>query len=850
MSLDEKQKDKTELKVSPEEEPSEASPGAEVSVGSDDAKLSVDSDGAAAQTKAEGADHSHGEPTPDSAGKHNEANDGQTSTAQELPNFGDNYEPIEIIGHGGMGAVYKVKELSTGTTFAVKLLQKSLADDPGAQKRFEQEVSSASKLTHPNLVAVYGHGKTPTGAPYLVMDYLDGRSLSDVIEKEGRLEPKRALNIFIQIAEALKHAHDKGVIHRDIKPTNIILSSTPGGDDIVKIVDFGIAKVLPATSRETRDLTQTGEVFGSPHYMSPEQCLGFMLDQRSDIYSFGCLMYEAVTGEPPFGGSNPIQLVVKHINESPPNFQKELKTNKQIKLLETVVLKCLDKEQSERFQSVDELKRDLESIRDDRPIARYATKRAKPTLTRQQLIGGVALSFLLFYYIGTASSAVSPQTSGMVMGGMLSLLAAAGAFIFLKAGVARLFNAYRRRETPGRWWVAIILTSIGMAASCLVPWTMRLALWDYSMTSPAWADAICTLGTIFHEIFLFIGVISIIGFAVTRSARRVGPGFIAVWFTGLSAAIISWSLILVPDKVANIPISIGSSLTQHMPDLAVPLYKAAASLDPTNSRWWEVANLQERINQIKDALDSLNNVSEDRTETGKPQVGVRARRAEDLMKLGLFDDALKIIQSIQTDLAGGTSDVGEGLLANWYAKQGMYQQALNVIAAFEKTEKKDPEGTQDSSYHYSFHAMKLDIYLAMGEIQKAFDLCDKRTSSGASNNLLRGILLDKLNRTGEARACYKELLKTLSHYPENIERLNRYGGAEMLLGGYAYQMLGDLEKAKELFALAYRIDESVYLQDQKFFGRSLRESMRHRLAEQLGLNFAEKTLPLPVEFQK
>lgn len=471
MSLDEKQKDKTELKVSSQEEHWDPSRDEVDDFGREKVAHSV-----ADAVHDLSSEHPNGETCEQSDSEESEKSDVEAKVV-ELPDLGPNYEALEVLGHGGMGAVYKVRDRVSGATFAVKLLQKGLTEDPVALKRFEQEVSSASKLTHPNLVSVYGHGKTPAGAPYLVMDFLDGYSLSDVLEKEGRLEPKRALDIFVQIAEALKHAHDKGVIHRDVKPTNVILTRTESGAEVVRIVDFGIAKVLPATSRETRDLTQTGEVFGSPHYMSPEQCLGFMLDQRSDIYSFGCLMYEVITGEPPFGGSNPIQLVVKHINESPPDFQKELKTNRQIKLLETVILKCLDKEQNERFQTVDELKRDLECIRDDRPIAKYVNKRAKPTLTKQQLIGAVGLSFLIFYYAGTASSAVAPQSTTMVMGGLLTLVAAAGTYIFLKAGIARLASAYRRRETPGRWWTAIILTSIGMGALSLLPWTVRLGLY-------------------------------------------------------------------------------------------------------------------------------------------------------------------------------------------------------------------------------------------------------------------------------------------------------------------------------------------------------------------------------------
>lgn len=814
MSLDEKQKDKTELKVDPKEEPSDASLG-----------------GPAVET----------EPQTDAE---------ESKTVEELPNFGENYEPIEVIGQGGMGAVYKVKERSSGTTFAVKLLQNSFSEDPAALKRFEQEVNSASKLTHPNLVAVYGHGKTPAGAPYLVMDYLEGQSLSDVIEKEGRLEPRRALDIFIQIAEALKHAHDKGVIHRDVKPTNVILSKTSSGDDIVKIVDFGIAKVLPATSRETRDLTQTGEVFGSPHYMSPEQCLGFMLDQRSDIYSFGCLMYEVITGEPPFGGSNPIQLVVKHINESPPNFQKELKTNKQIKLLESVVLKCLDKEQNERFQTVDDLKRDLESIRADKPIAKYVTKRAKPTLTRQQLIGGVAVSFLLFYYAATAGSALNPQATPMIMGGMLTLLACAGAYIFLKSGVARLLNAYRRRETPGRWWVALILTSLGMGALSFIPWTVRLAFFDYSNQPPLEVDALVTLGTLFHEIFLFVGIVSGIGFAVTRSARRVGAAFIALWFVGISTAIISWSLILIPDRVSAIPLSIASTLTTHMPELALPLHKCAAALDSDNrTRWWEVEYLQERMNQLTDALETLRRLPEELLVNDVRDTRVRANQIELLIKLGRFNDALKIIRSIK----GNEYDDSQ-MLSDWYAAQGKFDQALKVLEQFENKTGLTLTGLrtkQPVNVPVNFPASKkIDLYMALGQYQKAYDLFMKEppSSENSSSQLLRATILQKLGRNEEAAKCCRLVLKSLQKFIEEPTNTRHYGRTESLFVAYAYAMLGDMEKAQEFLAHYYRSDFRYLFEEQKYYGKSVAEAMRKRLSELIGLKYGKDVISFPKSF--
>ena len=308
---------------------------------------------------------------------------GETELVPELP---DGYELIEKLGEGGMGRVYRVRDLALDKEFAIKILQQDLSKDASALKRFNQEIDAAAALSHANLISIYKHGTMDNGEPYLVMDYLEGPSLAELIEKGTDFagNADRLLDIFIQICEALAHAHENGVIHRDIKPSNIIITKSANGKDLVKIVDFGIARVIEASNRETHNLTQTGEVFGSPHYMSPEQCLGLMLTQHSDIYSLGCTLYEAITGSPPFAGANPIQLVVKHINENVSGFDKDLKRSKALKQLETITLKCLSKEMDDRYASVTALKEDLEKVKEGKPIPKYVlANRAKPTLTKR-----------------------------------------------------------------------------------------------------------------------------------------------------------------------------------------------------------------------------------------------------------------------------------------------------------------------------------------------------------------------------------------------------------------------------------------------------------------------------------
>jgi len=297
----------------------------------------------------------------------------------EFPDLGDRYEVLNKVGQGGMGAVYKVKDKALDKEFAVKVMNSNLVQDKVSVKRFEQEAQAASSLTHANLAAVYGFGVSKAGSPYLVMDYLDGQTLEQTLKQEGFLDVSRALDIFIQAAEAIADAHMKGVIHRDIKPSNIILEKREG-IDFVKIVDFGIAKVLPSQQKAYENLTQTGDIFGSPLYMSPEQCQGNMQDRRSDIYSLGCVMYEALTGVQPYAAENPIKIILKHIHEDPQPINT-LKNDYKIPAdLDKAILHCLEREPDDRYQSTDELVRDLRKIRDGFKIQiKAARKKPEPT---------------------------------------------------------------------------------------------------------------------------------------------------------------------------------------------------------------------------------------------------------------------------------------------------------------------------------------------------------------------------------------------------------------------------------------------------------------------------------------
>lgn len=279
------------------------------------------------------------------------------------------YVIIELLGKGGMGMVYKAQHQLMKRVVAIKILHKHLGSDITTVKRFQLEAQAVSSLNHPNIISVHDFGISEEG-PYLAMDYLEGVSLSDLIEKEGFIAADRCLNIFMQACDALAHAHHKGIIHRDLKPSNIMLIETENEPDFVKLVDFGIAKILPQEGEQLQKLTQTGEVFGSPVYMSPEQVMGQPMDARSDIYSMGCLMYEALVGKPPLMGDNMLETMYKHLHDTPQPLNIGKSNALKVERLEEVVSTALLKDPQQRYQSMDEMREDLRLILEDTPGGR------------------------------------------------------------------------------------------------------------------------------------------------------------------------------------------------------------------------------------------------------------------------------------------------------------------------------------------------------------------------------------------------------------------------------------------------------------------------------------------------
>jgi serine/threonine protein kinase len=286
-----------------------------------------------------------------------------TAQPMQLPELADRvkeqFEFISELGRGGMGTVYLVRERESGTLYAIKLVNQDLVNDPRCIKQFELETQAVKNLNHGNLVAVHESGLSLKGVPWILMDYIQGKDLGSIIRQQGHLPVDDGLVILLQICDGLQYAHGKGIVHRDLKPSNVII--TAGKKNFVKIVDFGIAKIL--SPFENKDKTsQTEEVVGTPNYMSPEQCQGEQLDARSDIYSFGCVMYEVFSGSPPFTHKNQIKTILDHIRTKPKPLATRFPSLQIPAPLDAVILKCLSKKPPARYQTAKQLNEDLNLI--------------------------------------------------------------------------------------------------------------------------------------------------------------------------------------------------------------------------------------------------------------------------------------------------------------------------------------------------------------------------------------------------------------------------------------------------------------------------------------------------------
>ena len=344
----------------------------------------------------------------------------------------DRYRIVALLGRGGMGVVYKVEHVHIGKFMAMKLLHGELARDRNTVKRFQREADAASRLSHPNTVAVFDFGRSE-GLMYLVMEYLDGRDLGQLVRDEGHLEFARVAKIGAQVCASVSEAHGIGIVHRDIKPENVMIVGREDRD-IAKVLDFGLAKLRDHQGNVT--VTRAGHIVGTPYYMPPEQIRGEEVDQRGDIYAIGAMLYKACTGAPPFVANTPMGVLTKHLTE--PLILPSARSGVYIPpMADQIIGRAMSKEPADRFQSADDMREALASY-----LASTGNEVADPALRSQ---GASGRSVVAVSNLATRKD-VDAYEKRLHRRGLLTYLLAAVALVGLGAGAWTLWQRFHKSE--------------------------------------------------------------------------------------------------------------------------------------------------------------------------------------------------------------------------------------------------------------------------------------------------------------------------------------------------------------------------------------------------------------------
>ncbi|HWE24017.1 MAG TPA: serine/threonine-protein kinase, partial [Myxococcales bacterium] len=298
----------------------------------------------------------------------------QPATADPLVGLvvSDRFEIEDLIGQGGMGKVYRARHVALDRTVVLKMLKPQLLEDPTLVGRFEREAKAASRLNHPNVIQVLDFGRLENeGTLYIVMEYVQGKDLRLVLRDEWPLAEERLCDIMAQVCSALGEAHVNNVIHRDLKPENIMIEARRDQPDHVKVLDFGIAKILDT---DTPGLTRHDVVCGTPQYMAPEQATGSALDERSDLYALGIILYQMTTGHLPFDGANSMEVLTRHVNEAPIPPRQKQPDAPISEPMERLILRALEKDPAKRPQTAEQFREALLAVpAQARAVARAVT---------------------------------------------------------------------------------------------------------------------------------------------------------------------------------------------------------------------------------------------------------------------------------------------------------------------------------------------------------------------------------------------------------------------------------------------------------------------------------------------
>ncbi len=714
-------------------------------------------------------------------------------SSSDLPVLGQQYEVLQRIGTGGMGSVYKVRDKSIDAIVAIKVLQQSLVQDAAALKRFQQEAESASHLNHPNLVSVFGHGTTDDGSPYIVMDYLDGKSLADILTEATVLDSTRALKLFSDIAEALAYAHTNGVVHRDVKPTNIIVTNVGEASERAHIVDFGIAKMMPTANRETHDLTQTGEVFGSPNYMSPEQCLGFMLDNRSDIYSLGCLMYEVLTGAPPFDGANPIQVIVKHMNEQPPEFPKNVRTDKAIEKLENVVLRCLDKEKTERYQSASDLLQDFKAISQGKTITKYSRiAAAKPMFTKRQTIGALVVFTGLTIYGTITAMLFNNEIGQRVIGGLISAVCLAGVYVFYSSA----WEIYKKRVkglTENSAWQIAFLIFLGTGSLTAIQYPALILIGHSFWPLGDFGQNLFFATSCIHLISLAGSALFGICWLLFRKPNRLNVPAMVGKFLVVTVLVTAFCRFGIPVQSAKVLSMLASASSQSQPYLAKILYEQSIQLDDNvGENYIRLSEVNHRLNLHDAEIENYMKVLETRPFESWRVSSV----AQTLNAHKRFAEAK--IWYDRTVNESRTRDTGT-------LQQNLYERGrfLKEQGDFAKAYRDISEAIKLATYPQEDYVNTLaQICCGMGKYQEASGLLEKylnmTQSHSVNERILLGIIYDNLGNVPKSKEMFESAanLQTLDAYNVPLyyayKQLNRNTGSMRMRDSDKSQLLPNL----------------------------------------------------------
>lgn len=723
-----------------------------------------------------------------------------TQDASEQQLLGNRYRVLEPLGRGGVARVYKVQDSVTMRILAAKVMLTELALNDLAVKRFQKEVDVLAGITHENLVKIHGYAMDGNGLPYLIMDFIDGRNLEEEIKIGGPLDVDRAINVFLQICNGLKCVHDYGIIHRDLKPSNVIVSSAPHArEDRVTVIDFGFAKILD-DAQDSR-LTSTGEVFGSPSYMSPEHCLGQELDARSDIYSFGCLMYEALTGKAPVDDENPVRIVVKQLSEKPKSWTNT-PDGKPLKGMEAIVFRCLEKDKEERYQTVAELLKDLNLIAAGKKTANLdRSQLGKASLTLGQAITYTLVGcFLLFYMTSVSVSYIYAFKCLILL--PVALLVATRNLVRFKFGGTNW----------NRWQTLIALTLTALGLTGVVVFSGVLQFWENLPTAFHYVYAI---NMVLHRAILCIacGVV-IAGFIfqdnnnlswrrISKQASLVSLVILALGFLPLGT--------LSPIIPSSLVMGMSMSSNERAPNVNIAVTKTALSLGAY--KLWgaiKLADNYEKLNESAKGLPYLEAAIEGNEDSLIIDDALK-HRARAYIATGEFDKALQdLARALKTNSTGYSA-------ASYYELQGDAYKGLRenekAISAYRQSLESDPTNNPVSSKLIGLLVRLQDWKSAIDDIKK-----DTANDHSAESILRRAMIYDQADLKDKAKADYQDLVKVMKNIkdkppepffleeptltifkivrilnpPEDYKKLV---GKQYLIRAYANQQLGNLDQA-------------------------------------------------------